>query len=103
MRIKLSRKKGYRKPADAVVVARPTKWGNPFNWQGYDCDPAEAKRQATKKYAAWLDGEIDEYPEKRQWILDHIGELSGKTLACWCDLSDLCHADILAAWAMRRK
>lgn len=29
-RIRLSRAKGWRKPADAVVVARPTKWGNPW-------------------------------------------------------------------------
>lgn len=29
-RIRLRRTKGYRKPEDAVVVARPTKWGNPF-------------------------------------------------------------------------
>jgi len=28
-RIQLSRKKGYRKP-NAVVVSRPTKWGNPW-------------------------------------------------------------------------
>jgi hypothetical protein len=29
-RIQLRRSKGWRKPEDAVVVARPTKWGNPF-------------------------------------------------------------------------
>jgi hypothetical protein len=29
-RIQLSREKGWRKPAGAVVVARPTKWGNPW-------------------------------------------------------------------------
>lgn len=29
-RIQLSRKKGYRKPEGAIVVARPSKWGNPF-------------------------------------------------------------------------
>ncbi|MGO7983466.1 DUF4326 domain-containing protein, partial [Rhizobium johnstonii] len=29
-RVQLSRKKGWRKPANTVVVARPSKWGNPF-------------------------------------------------------------------------
>jgi hypothetical protein len=32
-RIKLHRTKGWTKPADAVVVARPTKWGNPFQYR----------------------------------------------------------------------
>lgn len=30
IRIQLRRTKGWRKPAGAVVVARPSKWGNPF-------------------------------------------------------------------------
>lgn len=29
-RIQLSRKKGWRKPENTVVVSRPSKWGNPF-------------------------------------------------------------------------
>jgi hypothetical protein len=29
-RIQLRRTKGWRKPEGAIVVARPTKWGNPF-------------------------------------------------------------------------
>ncbi|WP_280186434.1 MULTISPECIES: DUF4326 domain-containing protein [Nocardia] len=29
-RIQLSRKAGWCKPPDAVVVARPSKWGNPY-------------------------------------------------------------------------
>lgn len=29
-RIQLSRRKGWRKPDGAIVVARPSKWGNPF-------------------------------------------------------------------------
>lgn len=30
-RIQLSRKKGWKKPDDAIVVARPTAWGNPWH------------------------------------------------------------------------
>ena len=29
-RIQLSRRKGWRKPENTIVVARPTRWGNPF-------------------------------------------------------------------------
>ena len=33
-RIRLSRAKGWRKPDGAVVVARPTRWGNPITFNG---------------------------------------------------------------------
>jgi hypothetical protein len=33
-RIRLSRARGWRKPEGAVVVARPTRWGNPFRLWG---------------------------------------------------------------------
>jgi hypothetical protein len=32
-RVQLSRAKGFRLPPNTVVVARPTKWGNPFNFK----------------------------------------------------------------------
>jgi hypothetical protein len=32
-RIQLRRTKGWRKPEGAIVVARPSKWGNPFHVQ----------------------------------------------------------------------
>jgi hypothetical protein len=33
-RLRLSRRKGYRLPADAVKVSRQTRWGNPFAIRG---------------------------------------------------------------------
>lgn len=33
-RIQLRRTRGWRKPAGAVVVARPSRWGNPFRLGG---------------------------------------------------------------------
>lgn len=36
-RIQLSRRKGYRKPEAAVVVSRPSKWGNPFRVYRCEC------------------------------------------------------------------
>lgn len=34
-RIQLRRTKGYRKPEGAIVVSRPSKWGNPFEYRTY--------------------------------------------------------------------
>jgi Domain of unknown function (DUF4326) len=36
-RVQLSRKRGWREPAGAVVVSRPSRWGNPYTiakWSG---------------------------------------------------------------------
>jgi len=67
-RIQLRRTKGWRKPERAVVVARPTKWGNPFpvdgswiTWTavsiGFRADPAGRRRAAVALHRAWLTGE----------------------------------------------
>lgn len=67
-RIQLRRTKGWAKPADAVVVARPTRWGNPFpvdgDWimwtavgLGYKGDPAGRRAAAVALHRAWLLGE----------------------------------------------
>ncbi len=107
-RIQLSRKKGHRKPPDAVNVARPTKWGNPFNWKDSDTElipEATAKHYAKESFNQWLRfGEVmgvrhPKYDEQRQWILDHIHELQGKDLACWCKPGEPCHAEVLRCLA----
>jgi len=36
IRIQLSRRKGWRMPANTVKVDRSTKWGNPFNFKSAD-------------------------------------------------------------------
>ena len=102
-RVQLSRKKGFRKPDDAINVARTTKWGNPFNWRDADPDtiPANAaKWYAVESFRTWLTrpGVIDTNDDisiRRQWILEHIQELAGKDLACWCRPDEPCHADVL--------
>jgi len=96
-RIQLSRKKGYRKPIDTINVARPTKWGNPINWQQFsrpDLTEADKKAIAVRDFEEWLNYGTWNYPN-RQWILDHIHELAGKDLACWCKPDEPCHADVL--------
>jgi len=39
-RVKLSRRPGARKPAGAVVVSRPSRWGNPYTIAEYGSEQA---------------------------------------------------------------
>lgn len=103
-RIQRKRVKGYKMPADAVYVGRPTKWGNPFNWKDADGDlipPNVAKGYAKELFSNWLKGgyfawsDKENLEDRRQWILEHISDLRGKDLACWCSPDEPCHADVL--------
>jgi hypothetical protein len=109
-RIQLSRRKGWRKPANTVVVARPTRWGNPFPVAVY------GQAKAVDLHRRWLEGTLSAeegaglsrcdrwsdpgprfvaLPTLRQGILDDLGDLRGRNLACWCGLDKPCHADVL--------
>lgn len=94
-RIQLKRTKGWRKPEGAVVVARPSKWGNPYRAGNIDMDTGEER---TAEEAVRLFRTSVEQPE----VIEQIRrELAGKDLACWCPLVDAsgnpvpCHADVL--------
>lgn len=110
-RIQRSRRKGWRKPDGAVIVTRPSKYGNPYVVHTHDercpedlvgcplwcCDsPAEAVRRLRHDLLYPL-VHHPFYPS-----VDEIREeLSGKDLVCWCPLVDAegnrfpCHADLL--------
>lgn len=107
-RIQLRRTKGWRKPEGAVVVARPSIFGNPWTVQllldeGYSVDREEAQSDAVYLYDRWLDGTLpveapsDPQPweERRVRILDNLHLLRGRDLGCWCRLSWPCHVDCL--------
>jgi hypothetical protein len=84
-RVRLERRLGWRKPEGAVVVARPSRWGNPFRI-GTDGDRARCVAQFR---AALLKGRLSFSPgEVRR-------ELAGRDLACWCPLDGPCHAEVL--------
>ena len=119
-RIQLRRTKGYRKPEGAIVVARPTRWGNHIRitlrrfdderrpmWHvtgspRYLNGPAfnlveTARSEATLQFEAdllrWRDIDYPSLEEIRR-------DLAGMDLACWCPLPepgeiDWCHARIL--------
>lgn len=90
-RIQLSRKKGWKLPANTVVVSRPSFWGNPIRVMGADNVLDQAR--TVEQYRAWLSGGMafrDHLP-----VLARLPELRGKNLACWCKPGTPCHADVL--------
>jgi hypothetical protein len=89
-RIQRKRIKGWRMPANAVYVGRPTKWGNPYYLGSLRKPGGElGMSQVIENYRHWiLGGGVgkDKLDPK---------ELRGKDLACWCPLDQPCHADVL--------
>jgi hypothetical protein len=93
-RIQMTRRKGgWRKDhPDAVIVARPSKWGNPFRVG----DAGIKTRQDA----------VDRFKRRfpffaTSYSAEMIRELRGKDLACWCPLDQPCHADVLLELANR--
>lgn len=73
-------------PEGAVYVGRPTKWGNQWDAKILGRDVAVAMFRA--HWEAYLASD----PSVYKWLASEIG---GKDLACWCRLSQPCHADVL--------
>ena len=104
-RVQLSRRKGWRKPENTVVTSKPTMWGNPF-WKGYGC-----RMSAAWSYRVHLETELllmrlgaPAQNTHMRKIAEHLHELRGKNLACWCplDMPDCyCHAGVLLDLANR--
>lgn len=97
-RVRLSRRRGWRKPNGVVVVARPSRWGNPFRIGGPDpLRPGVLldRASAVARYRELVVETDAELRERARW------ELGGRDLACWCPIEDEhgarvpCHADVL--------
>ena len=120
-RVQLRRVKDWRMPENTVSVARPSRWGNPYNvdrlrrglvgaleWSG---NPSldlyqvwvrsELPLVETKDLAAELAVELFRRLCARFAEADPDGyeawlaALRGKNLACYCPLDQPCHADVL--------
>jgi hypothetical protein len=118
--MQLSRARGFSLQAasralnglPAVVVARPSRWGNPYRVApaiaAGGCRVPEITRElAVTRFRAWLDQALARWPSARL----AIEELRGRNLACWCPLCAAhaagrplgaacpdcqpCHADVL--------
>lgn len=114
-RIQRKRTKGWRMPANTIVVDRTSGFGNPFpiskgitsihmgktsevwtvgTWEGpamwiMDSKP-EAAKLAVDAFRAWLT-----QPSQEKLLATAKKKLRGKNLACWCSLDQPCHADVL--------
>jgi hypothetical protein len=112
-RIQRRRTKGWKMPEGAVYVGRPTKWGNPWSVEGYfdagySGTTADAVAACVENHRAWITrtrsswtGDVPTGPLKVlgkpmvYWEPPEVSILRGKDLACWCPLSQPCHADVL--------
>lgn len=65
-------------------------WANPF-----PITEEMSRELSIKWFGEWSNGS-PEYSAK--WIREHVQELRGKTLVCWCAPND-CHGRILAEMA----
>ncbi|NKV70855.1 DUF4326 domain-containing protein [Rhodococcus hoagii] len=112
-RIQRQRTKGWRTPAGAVYVGRPSKWGNPYTpklllersigYQLLDEKPSDAALLADCVDAFRCD--LTSGPDSSWWwfgphttiveISGALAELRGRDLVCWCPLDQPCHADVL--------
>lgn len=118
LRIQLRRTKGWRMPANTIIVSRPTVWGNMvrIGQPLAEIDPADGsmtKRKATARevvqlYRAALAYALAINPVS---VRDRLAPLHGRNLACWCRLCPVhaagkplgvrcpdcapCHADVL--------
>jgi hypothetical protein len=88
-RVQLSRRKGWRMPANTVRVSRPSAWGNPFAMGGID--PVTGGSIADRARAVAL----FEQTVDPAMVARARAELKGRNLACWCPLDSPCHADVL--------
>ncbi len=104
-RIQRKRVKGWRMPPNTVSVTRPGPWGNPFRvnekpdkrtlklW-GWKLKPGHwdgacpSSEEAVRRFRACIafDGASHYAAQK---------ELRGKNLACFCEIGQPCHADVL--------
>lgn len=112
-RVQLSRRKGWRKPENTVVVSRPGKFGNPISMldvggQYPSLDDRGVATLVVRDFEVLAKRGVLQFPNWRRfggergpitWNYPSVGEiraeLAGKNLACWCPLDQPCHADVL--------
>jgi hypothetical protein len=113
-RIQLRRTAGWRLPEDAVVVSRPSRWGNPFRVREQITRDSDLWPYIAETVPGGTNGLASLAPMTRQqavdlyssWVIEQphlmlrLDELAGRDLACWCPLPaegepDICHARFL--------
>jgi hypothetical protein len=112
-RLQLSRRKGFNLQAlskaangrEAVNVARPGAWGNPFivGKHGTRLECVQMHLNLVNGLLCIsIDREcIDAQRAHLHMVRNHLDQLRGKNVACWC-LGEPCHGDTLLRVARRR-
>lgn len=125
-RVQMSRRRPWRADhPDAVIVARPSKWGNPWRVQarryahlsrlpvGWDVVCVHGNN--LPMIHATFQSKVDAVGHAVQRFREHFEdedtgagylarlELAGRDLACWCPLDQPCHADVLLEIANRER
>lgn len=112
VRIQRRRTPGWRKPENAVIVSRPSRFGNPFTIrQAIEAEMTDPRSTVTQLFSEWLrvgtEGgwyeetyRIGKQVFDRRRVLAELHTLRGKDLACTCPLPepgqpDHCHAAVL--------
>ena len=100
-RIQMTRNRPWRCDApDAVIIARPSKWGNPFkigksvcsgSGRDFECREIETRQDAVDAFRTMLAMPDRNYPSDAEIA----AELAGRDVACWCPLDAPCHGDVL--------
>jgi hypothetical protein len=86
-----------KEPFD-VRIDRRSPWGNPYRideMRRAGLSGETARLAVIASFELWVQNADD---AAAVWIREHVHELRGKTLACWCKPAD-CHGDVLAAMA----
>ena len=84
-RIQRKRTKGWKMPENTVYVGRPSRWGNPYSIHNM---PIWSPYKEVEAYRIWLEAKLKENPH-------FLDALKGKDLACWCNIGEPCHADVI--------
>lgn len=112
VRLRLSRARGFDLQSasitwngrEAVNVARPGPWGNPFK-----IGRNGTRARCVSRFATLAEGMLitcpDPSPETQrqalEWMVAHLDQIRGRNLACWCPIDGPCHADVLLRIAAR--
>lgn len=124
-RIQLQRVKGWRLPANTVVIgrcgqcvfcggrrtgplrgiaARRPCYGNPFTVagaleSGFAATVEDAQKLCAEAFESWINGESTwayaDGERRLEWLLGHLADLRGRNVGCWCGLARPCHGDPL--------
>jgi hypothetical protein len=92
--------KGWQKPPNTVIVTRPSRWGNPFVVQP-GLKPGTKIYRRRRIYTTVLTAEdaVRRFREHMEASPQRQAEakrdLRGFDLACYCELDQPCHADVL--------